>query len=133
MKYNTNFNVQYYAIYEQGKEEFKNEPEYLPDLDLAVKQIYQEELLYVLGDVGTIDETKPVVEALWDKIKKQDRNDTNTILHWVCEWHNNHSMMFETIADVDVESKEVEASFSMLFSFHDFHILHKRICTFLVD
>jgi len=123
MTYNKDFDVKYFSLYEECKNEFKDEPQYLDDLDLFINQLYKDEFLYVLGNSTTIEEATQVITNLWNLVKTQDRNDNTTLLHWVCNYHRNHS--------IDESIENIEMSFITLFSFNEFHKFHKIICSLL--
>ena len=82
MTYNKDFDVKYFSLYEECKNEFKDEPQYLDDLDLFINQLYKDEFLYVLGNSTTIEEATLVITNLWNLVKTQDRNDDTTLLHY---------------------------------------------------
>jgi hypothetical protein len=128
MDYDCNFDVKYYNIYTECKEVFINEPESLNDLEIIMKRIYQEELLQVLGNVSKPEDTYVVIGRVWEIIKKQNRNDPKSILFSVCELHQKYGAYLMNVNDIDLNSEKVIATFTSMFSFHNFHILHKRIC-----
>jgi hypothetical protein len=129
--YNTSFHVKYKEIDDECRSVFLNEPESLSDLDLIVNKIFQEELLFVLGNSSCEEEMCEVISSVWTFVKQQDRYDTNTILFTVCELHCKYSGYMKTMNEIDLDSKEIVATFTSLFSYHYFYILHKRICNLL--
>lgn len=127
MIYNFTFEVKYKKIELECKEIFKNQKQQLTDLDDVIQQIYQEELMAVLGNVNTIDEIHNAIDFVWEIIKKQDKHNSSTLLNFVCIKHIHQSIYLSNVDEIDIHSPELLGTFTLLFNFHNFYLIHPKI------